>query len=176
MADKEHLLYNEPGMGADGKAALLEAVKDGKGFIAFHCGSDTFHSPTTTRSNDLPLRRSRLPRGPATLDPYIADARRRVHHPRRAAEIDAHCVDPQVPRRQGPRTLEPAGRVVLAEELRARPARDPRPGHAGDEGPHVRAAARPTPKPGPACTARGASSSRRWATARTSGPTPTSRP
>jgi type 1 glutamine amidotransferase len=28
-----------------GKEALLEAIKGGKGFVGFHCASDTFHSP-----------------------------------------------------------------------------------------------------------------------------------
>jgi type 1 glutamine amidotransferase len=34
-----------PPMSAAGKAALLQAVADGKGFIGAHCASDTFHSP-----------------------------------------------------------------------------------------------------------------------------------
>jgi type 1 glutamine amidotransferase len=32
-----------PPMSADGKKRLFEAVKSGKGFLASHCGSDTFH-------------------------------------------------------------------------------------------------------------------------------------
>ena len=44
IMEKGELLYKEPGMGEAGKAAFLEAVKNGKGFIAFHSGSDTFHS------------------------------------------------------------------------------------------------------------------------------------
>jgi type 1 glutamine amidotransferase len=34
----------QPPMSAKGKQALLDAVHAGKGFVASHCGSDTFHS------------------------------------------------------------------------------------------------------------------------------------
>jgi hypothetical protein len=34
----------QPPMTAKGKQALLDAVHSGKGFVASHCGSDTFHS------------------------------------------------------------------------------------------------------------------------------------
>ena len=34
-----------PPMPAEGKIALLKAIAEGKGFLASHCGSDTFHSP-----------------------------------------------------------------------------------------------------------------------------------
>ena len=44
IMEKGELIVKEPGMGDAGKAAFLEAVKNGKGFMAFHCGSDTFHS------------------------------------------------------------------------------------------------------------------------------------
>jgi type 1 glutamine amidotransferase len=32
-------------MSKEGKQAFLDAVKNGKGFVGFHCASDTFHSP-----------------------------------------------------------------------------------------------------------------------------------
>jgi type 1 glutamine amidotransferase len=32
-------------MSKEGKKALLDAIRDGKGFVGFHCASDTFHSP-----------------------------------------------------------------------------------------------------------------------------------
>jgi uncharacterized protein len=35
----------QPPMSAEGKAAFLRAIHDGKGFIGSHCASDTFHSP-----------------------------------------------------------------------------------------------------------------------------------
>jgi uncharacterized protein len=34
-----------PPMSKEGKAAFLKALEDGKGFVGFHCASDTFHSP-----------------------------------------------------------------------------------------------------------------------------------
>ena len=34
-----------PPMSAEGKAAFLEAITRGKGFVAMHAGADTFHSP-----------------------------------------------------------------------------------------------------------------------------------
>jgi type 1 glutamine amidotransferase len=40
-------------MSKEGKAAFLDAVAGGKGFIGMHCATDTFHSP------------------PGTVDPYI---------------------------------------------------------------------------------------------------------
>ena len=51
------------GMGDDGKIALLNAIKGGKGFVALHCGSDTFHSkgPKKPGSEDT-----------EKVDPYIA--------------------------------------------------------------------------------------------------------
>jgi len=35
----------QPPMPPEGKKALLKAIADGKGFLASHCGADTFHSP-----------------------------------------------------------------------------------------------------------------------------------
>ena len=32
-------------MSKDGKAALLDAIRGGKGFVGMHCATDTFHSP-----------------------------------------------------------------------------------------------------------------------------------
>src|SRR5262249_10952594 len=34
-----------PPMSKDGKAAFLDAIRQGKGFIGMHCATDTFHSP-----------------------------------------------------------------------------------------------------------------------------------
>lgn len=49
-----------PAMTPAGKAALLDAVRGGAGFVGIHCATDTFHSP-------VPLR---VPAG-AIADPYI---------------------------------------------------------------------------------------------------------
>jgi len=45
-------LDNNPAMSKEGKAALLEAIKNGKGFVGTHCASDTFHSPGYDSSKD----------------------------------------------------------------------------------------------------------------------------
>jgi uncharacterized protein len=51
-----------PPMSKDGKKRLLDAVHAGKGFVASHCGSDTFHSPGANKERQEPDQR----------DPYIA--------------------------------------------------------------------------------------------------------
>lgn len=51
-----------PPMSKAGKQKLIDAVAGGKGFLASHCGSDTFHSPGERREEQKP----------ADLDPYIA--------------------------------------------------------------------------------------------------------
>lgn len=50
----------QPAMTAEGKRRLLAAVAGGKGFMASHCGSDTFHSAGNSREEQK------------ELDPYIA--------------------------------------------------------------------------------------------------------
>jgi type 1 glutamine amidotransferase len=68
--DKGELLYKEPGMGDAGKAAFLDAIKNGKGFMAFHCGSDTFHSKGHAH-NSGELLRDVSESGKDEFDPYI---------------------------------------------------------------------------------------------------------
>jgi type 1 glutamine amidotransferase len=51
-----------PPMPPEGKKALLEAVRSGKGFAGCHCASDTFHSPGEAFKNQEPDK----------IDPYIA--------------------------------------------------------------------------------------------------------
>ena len=58
-------LHTETPMSAEGKAMFLKSIQDGKGFIAFHCGSDTFHS----KRNDEMVRP--LDAKPEAVDPYI---------------------------------------------------------------------------------------------------------
>lgn len=50
----------QPPMSKKGKERMLEAVAAGKGFLASHCGSDTFHSAGNRRQSQT------------ELDPYIA--------------------------------------------------------------------------------------------------------
>jgi type 1 glutamine amidotransferase len=52
---------NQPPMSKEGKQRLLDAVHAGKGFLASHCGSDTFHSPGAGNQTQEPDKR----------DPYI---------------------------------------------------------------------------------------------------------
>jgi hypothetical protein len=52
---------NQPPMSKEGKQRLLDAVHAGKGFLASHCGSDTFHSAGRANENQ-PLEKR---------DPYI---------------------------------------------------------------------------------------------------------
>jgi type 1 glutamine amidotransferase len=62
-------LMKEPGMGEAGKKAFLEAIHNGKGFIAFHCGSDTFHGKAQHHQAGEMLRDS--VEGKDEFDPYI---------------------------------------------------------------------------------------------------------
>jgi type 1 glutamine amidotransferase len=55
----------QPPMTAEGKKALLEAVRSGKGFVGCHCASDTFHSPGH-QNGDFKNQESEK------IDPYIA--------------------------------------------------------------------------------------------------------
>ncbi len=60
-------LDGHPAMTADGKAALLQAIADGKGFIGTHAATDTFPSPGNADEN-APARNQ--PDGDQA-DPYI---------------------------------------------------------------------------------------------------------
>ena len=109
--------------------------------------------------------------------PLHPDDRRRVRPPRRRSRRSRSRSSTRVPRRRqgfGGRVVRDQRRVVRPEEPGRRPARHPRPGHRGDEG--QRCTTGPTsPRPGPGCTARAASSTPRWATAKTSGRTRSTR-
>ncbi len=52
---------NEPPMTLEGKQKLLQAIANGKGYVGFHCASDTFHSPGPKDQNQSPDK----------IDPYI---------------------------------------------------------------------------------------------------------
>lgn len=54
-----------PPMTSQGKAALLDAIRDGKGFIGTHSASDTFHAQP-----DPPDRAARYVSHMGNLDPY----------------------------------------------------------------------------------------------------------
>jgi hypothetical protein len=70
VEDKDKLLWKEPGMGDAGKAALFDAIRQGKGFMGFHCATDTFHSPAYQHgAGHLP--RDVDAEGKDKFDPYI---------------------------------------------------------------------------------------------------------
>lgn len=56
-----------PPLSPDGKAALLEAVRNGKGFLGSHCATDTFHTQP-----DPPDRSNRFISHGDKVDPYVA--------------------------------------------------------------------------------------------------------
>jgi type 1 glutamine amidotransferase len=91
---KGKLFCKEPGMGDAGKAALLEAINGGKGFMALHCGSDTFHGRGKSTGE---LIRDVNDKGEDDFDPYIAmlGGEFIVHGNQQKATL--HCVDPKFP-------------------------------------------------------------------------------
>lgn len=58
---------NQPPMTAEGKAAFLKAIEQGKGFVGIHSASDTFHSPGN-KDDNVPAR---YVNDGANADPYI---------------------------------------------------------------------------------------------------------
>jgi len=57
----------QPPMSAEGKAAFLQAIKNGKGFIGSHSACDTFHSPGNEKPGE-----ARYKNDGDAVDPYIA--------------------------------------------------------------------------------------------------------
>jgi type 1 glutamine amidotransferase len=57
----------QPPMSKEGKAAFLDAIKNGKAFIGSHSASDTFHSPGNEEQGP-----ARFKDDGANVDPYIA--------------------------------------------------------------------------------------------------------
>jgi type 1 glutamine amidotransferase len=64
-----------PPMPEGGKEALLKFVEDGKGFMGFHCASDTFHSPNYGGKKDIAaqmlMHRDDNQKFDDVRDPYI---------------------------------------------------------------------------------------------------------
>ncbi|MGD0091730.1 MAG: ThuA domain-containing protein [Planctomycetota bacterium] len=75
-----------PPMPPEGKAALLDAVKNGKGFIGIHPSTDSFHSPGDRNHN-----------AGDKLDPYLAMLGGEFvsHGPQQKAKLT--CTDPKFP-------------------------------------------------------------------------------
>ncbi len=70
IMEKGELISKEPGMGDAGKAAFLDAIKNGKGFMAFHSASDTFHGKAYPHKTGE-LLRDVGNEGKDDFDPYI---------------------------------------------------------------------------------------------------------
>ncbi len=146
----------QPPMSEDGKKAFLDAIRGGKGFVGMHCATDTFHS-----SGDQ-------------VDPYIQmiGGEFAGHGAQQEARIDV--VDESFP---GAESFQSEFRLLdewytqknLSDDLHVIMVQVTE----GMEGDLYQA--RTIPRPGPARKTRAASSTRRWATARTSGRTPDSR-
>lgn len=91
---QDQVISKEPGMGDAGKAAFLDAIKNGKGFIGLHCGSDTFHGhgkPTKELIRDVNEK------GEDDFDPYIqmVGGEFIVHGSQQKATL--HCIDEKFP-------------------------------------------------------------------------------
>ncbi len=77
----------QPPMSPKGKEAFLQAIQNGKGFIGFHCASDTFHSPGD-RAQNQPLEKR---------DPYIAMVGGEFIRHGRQQKATMRVVDPRFP-------------------------------------------------------------------------------
>jgi type 1 glutamine amidotransferase len=86
----EKSLDGAPPISHDGKKALLTAIEEGKGFIGFHCASDTYHSshaPGEQFKNQDPAKR----------DPYIVMLGGEFIRHGAQQESTMHVVDPNFP-------------------------------------------------------------------------------
>lgn len=94
IVEQGELLYKEPGMGVEGKAAFLEAIKNGKGFMSFHSATDTCHSHGHKKGE---LIRDVNDKGEDEFDPYIQmiGGEFIVHGAQQKATL--HCVDAKFP-------------------------------------------------------------------------------
>jgi uncharacterized protein len=70
VPDKDKLIHTEAAMPPGAKEAFLDAIKGGKGFVGFHCASDTFHSPAYKQHGGN-LMRDVNAAGEDEFDPYI---------------------------------------------------------------------------------------------------------
>ena len=145
-----------PPMSKDGKQAFLDAIHGGKGFVGMHCATDTFHSKGDE------------------IDPYIKmiGGEFITHGAQQVARLNV--VDPDFP------GVKAFGRSFeindewyalkhLADDLHVIIAHDTK----GMKGKST--SGLPSRRPGAGCTARGGSSTPRWATAKTSGRTRSTR-
>lgn len=90
----------QPPMTAAGKAAFLEAIRGGKGFIGLHAAADTFHTGETVDTNTAGARTWRYRHDGERADPYIRmlGAEFIVHGQQQPAYL--RIVDPSFPGQQ----------------------------------------------------------------------------
>jgi hypothetical protein len=90
--------YNgNPPMTADGKAALLDAIASGKGFVGVHSATDTFHTGETAETNTNQPRTWRYRNLGDKADPYtrMIGAEFIIHSVQQSAKL--RIVDPKFP-------------------------------------------------------------------------------
>src|SRR5438067_13272722 len=86
----------QPAMSEAGKAALLDAVKGGKGFVGFHAASDSFHTLP-----DPPDRSNRYVAHGEATDPYLKMLGAEVLPHGQQQRAKARVVDAQAPGMDG---------------------------------------------------------------------------
>jgi type 1 glutamine amidotransferase len=81
----------QPPMSKEGKAAFLDAIRNGKAFIGAHSASDTFHSPGNTEQGPARFKND------ANVDPYIGMIG--AEFIKHGAQQKSHliCSDPKFP-------------------------------------------------------------------------------
>jgi len=86
-----------PPMTADGKAAFLDAIKNGKGFVGVHSAADTFHTGETVDTDTNRARAWRYRINGDNADPYVRmlGAEFIVHSVQQMARL--RVVDPKFP-------------------------------------------------------------------------------
>ena len=86
-----------PPMTAAGKAAFLEAIAQGKGFIGIHSAADTFHTGETAQTNTGQARTWRYRNAGDAADPYVRmlGAEFLVHGMQQPATL--RVIDPRFP-------------------------------------------------------------------------------
>jgi len=87
----------QPPMSADGKAAFLDAIKNGKGFVGIHSATDTYHTGETVDTNTSGNRASRYANNGDKADPYVRmiGAEFIVHGKQQNSHM--HVIDPKFP-------------------------------------------------------------------------------
>src|SRR5712671_6803590 len=122
----------KPPMSAKGKQALLDAVRDGMGFVGVHAAADTFH----TQPDPADLSNRYIAHG-EQQDPYLRMLGAEfIIHGREPRLQDANLIERSEISGAGRGGIagEFQRRMVFVEGLHARYSRDPHFGHAWHEG------------------------------------------